>query len=54
MISDWHCGFCYSHYNALHVFPINGAIIVIYDVLRMDLPQRIRICPPITYQYSTA
>nr|DAX63670.1 MAG TPA: hypothetical protein [Bacteriophage sp.] len=34
--------------------PINGAIILIYDVLRMDLPQRIRICPPITYQYSTA
>lgn len=33
---------------------INGAIILIYDVLRMDLPQRIRICPPITCQYSTA
>ena len=31
-----------------------GAIILIYDVLRMDLPQRIRICPPITCQYSTA
>ena len=40
--------------NALHVLPINGDIILIYDVLRMDLPQRIRICPPITCQYSTA
>ena len=41
-------------FQCIHVLPINGAIILIYDVLRMDLPQRIRICPPITCQYSTA